>query len=921
MSRTTILEKSISVLVPPSWENDDKGKYLEGLACKILQRQSYDVIERIRFTGMEIDLLAKHKPSGDKIYVECKFHSKAIGANVIDVCVGQAFRKKIQKIALFSIGPLGKEAKGAIEDLKDDERISFSYYGPTELIDAIVDSKISYFPEESELPVTVSHANLIVHPEMPFIWLLQDQKDGKPYRLLSYSTASEKDKPTPDYIRVLLDSFTLLEGLPVVEYLDDRNLSNSTTEDSETLSSEFVSQIVTADALLDYRPCRPEDFVGRVGMQKELWDFLKRVRDGKTNTRLLSIIGGSGLGKSSLVAKLAERFKNKKWKNKFFLFPVDVRSARGPMFVAEAILQAIKTAKNEEFIEFYEDLVISDANNILSSYSIKVVQKYLRENNKVLVLFFDQFEEVFTKDELLPIFRVFKRFSLDVNSEQSNLVVGFSWRTGISLSDDNPAYQLWHELSDYRLTKKLNEFDNSESSKLISQFEALLKTRLLPPLRRRLLEQSQGLPWLLKKLCIHVYNQLNSGASQLELLGSRLNVQSLFNEDLEPLSEAQITCLKFIAGNSPADSIDVYERFNDDTVSSLLSKRIIVRTGQRFSVYWDIFRDYLNEGVVPAIPWTYIPNSALKMFLKTFNALWISKKLSIQELSKIIKYSESTTFNIITDLTSLVICQKDDNGKYGIVKDVTINSLIERVRSQFSDHIIYRRLISNNNEKKIISKNDGIDAVRNIYSSVNLKAKTRDNYFNRLIPWFEYSGLIELSGNNFVIYPLKEKSPTYGKSRTGRGGSRESIFIGAAPPKSTLDLFKKIITNKTISKEIIMSGGHRNAAQDLTALKLAQWDKDGLKITLAVDQTGNIEDIFKTAVNESTTIEWLNKTLKKESDVSKPRVGELLAKELGRELKQASALRYLNGIYRYWKFVTNGSWQKKMTRRQEVRRR
>lgn len=905
MSRTTVLDKSISVLVPPSWENDDKGRYLEGLASKILQRQSYDVIERIRFTGMEIDLLAKHKPSGDKIYVECKFHAKPLSANVIDMCVGQAFRKRIQRIALFSIGPLGKEAKGAIEDLKDDDRISFSYYGSTELIEAIVDTKTSSLPEKCEFPVTVSHANLIVHPEIPFIWLFQDQKDGKPYRLLPYTTASETDKPTPESIRNLLDSYTLLEGLPVAEYLGDRSITNSPTEDRKPLSIEFVSQIVTADALLDYRPCRPEDFIGRLGMQKELWDFLQRVRDGNTNTRLLSIIGGSGLGKSSLVAKLAERFKNKKWKKKFFLFPVDVRSARGPMFVAEALLQAIKTAKNEQFIEFDEDPVISDANSILSSSSIKVVQKYLRDSNKVLVLFFDQFEEVFTKDELLPIFRVFKRFALDVNSEKSNLVIGFSWRTGISLSDENPAYQLWHELSDFRLTKKLYEFDNSESSKLISQFEALLNTRLLPPLRRRLLEQSQGLPWLLKKLCIHVYNQINSGASQLELLGSRLNVQALFNEDLDPLTEAQTSCLKFIAGNSPADSMEVYERFKDDIVSSLLNKRLIVRTGQRFSVYWDIFRDYLNDEVVPAIPWTYIPNSSFKMFLIAFNALSDNKNLSIQDLSKIIKYSESTTFNIITDLMSLVVCQKDHSGKYSIAKDITISTLPERVRTQFADHIVYRRLLSNNHEKNTISRAEGIEVVRNVYSSMDLKAKTRDNYFNRLLLWFEYSGLIETSGHNFVIYPLKEKSPTYSLSRTDRGRSRKSIFIGAAPPKSTFDLFNKIITEKNIAKEIIMSKGYRNAAQDLTALKLAQWNNNSLRITPVVVETGNIEDIFKRAVKITTTIEWLSKILEKDSNISRLMIGELLSKELDRDLKQTSVMRYANGIYRYWEFITS----------------
>lgn len=61
MNRTTILEQSLEILVPLDWTNDKKGSYLEGIANQVLSRQSYDVIERIRFTGMEIDLLANHK--------------------------------------------------------------------------------------------------------------------------------------------------------------------------------------------------------------------------------------------------------------------------------------------------------------------------------------------------------------------------------------------------------------------------------------------------------------------------------------------------------------------------------------------------------------------------------------------------------------------------------------------------------------------------------------------------------------------------------------------------------------------------------------------------------------------------------------------------------------------------------------------
>lgn len=606
MSRTTTLERSLEILVPEAWSTDQKGKFLEDIASQILKRQSYEIESRIRFTGMEIDLLATHKPSSDRIYTECKFHSASIGANVIDLMIGQGFRRNISRLCLFSVGPLSKEATGVVDDLKSDGRVSFSFYGANEILEALLNSGAAPELPEKIVSPAISHATLIVHPECPYLWVLQEQKDGRPYRIIPFS--SSDDRPSSSSLRVLLDKHQILEGLPISEYPDKSNSSPLLPADPSSGPAEVVGKVTTADTILDYRPCRPEDFVGRQVLQKEIWDFLGDIRQGTTNTRLIALVGASGYGKSSLVSKLSERFRNIKWKDKFYLYPVDVRSARGPLFVAEALLEAIRSAGDAGFVKVPENLEVTDADNIMSSTSILHFLDQIKSENKVLVVFFDQFEEAFTKDELLPVFRVFRRFSLDVQSLGSNLVVGFSWRTGVSFSDDNPAYQLWNELRDHRLTKTLGKFDSAESSALVSQFEKALGVKLLTPLRRRILEQSQGLPWLLKKLCIHIYRQIESGTSQTALLQSRLNVQTLFDDDLEHISETQLSCLKFIAKNSPADSLEVFDKYGSDTVGALVEKRLVIRAGQKFAVYWDIFRDYLAEGKVPAIPWTYIPN-------------------------------------------------------------------------------------------------------------------------------------------------------------------------------------------------------------------------------------------------------------------------------------------------------------------------
>lgn len=904
MNRTIALERSLKILVPDTWSNDEKGSYLEKIAANLLKRQSYEITERISFTGMEIDLLGKHKPSSDPVYIECKFLSDAVNANVIDLMLGQAFRKKMTRLALFSAGPLTKGAKGALDDCVNDPRASFSFYGPDDLLEALVDSGTAPRLDEDSLPPTISHATLLVYPDFPYIWLLQEQMDGRPYRIVPYAQ-STRYRPPPEAIGALLNKHQILEGLPVTEYLDTGNglvtlpLTNTGVQDQV----EVVGQISTAETILDYRPCRPEDFVGRLGLQKEIWDFLADVREGLTSTRLIALVGASGYGKSSLVSKLSARFRNKKWKNKYFLLPVDVRSARGPLFVAEALLQAIRSAAESGFLTSPDGLCVTDAENILASESISKLLAELKHERKILVVFFDQFEEILTKDELQPVFRVFRRFALDVQASQPNLVVGFSWRTGISFSDSNDAYQLWSELRDHRLTKTLGLFDSAEASSIVSQFEHALGTKLLPPLRRRLLEQGQGLPWFLKKLCIHLYRQIEGGVSQADLLGSRLNVQSLFDEDLDHLTELQLSCLRFIAANSPVDSLDVFERYENEVVSSLSDKRLIVRAGPRFAVYWDIFRDYLTEKKIPAIPWTYIPNCTLRMALSACEVLSSQGAISTANLARELAYSEATTINIITDLQNLAITGKRSNGEMLLLDGLDMASIADRVRSQFVEHIFYQQLLDYSDESNLLSRTIAIDLVRDLYSGADVKPKTRDNYLLRLIPWLEYAGLIELHGHNIQVYPSTKHAGSFGVSpHVGRSASG-TVFLGSAPPNDTETLLHRLVTSGILTRQEIALERLKNPANDLSTLGLARWSSIGLIATSMVGSTSTPKEAFIHAVRGALTVTLLRKLIAEHPNVNRQKIGEMLSTELGRNWKSTSAVRYANGLYRYLDYL------------------
>ena len=895
-SRITKIEQSLEILVPTAWSPDMKGKFFEELASEILARQSYQVVERVSFTGMEIDILARHKPSSEKVYVECKFLASPVGANVIDLMLGQGFRRKIRQLALFSAGPLSKGAQGAVLELEGDDRVSFAFYGPEMLLETMVDSGRAPRLDEASLPANISHATLLVYPDYPYIWLLQEQLDGRPNRIIPYCNA--KSRPLPVAIRALLDKHEVLEGLPVVDYADgdgpELNRQLIPTMFAVKEHAEVVAQVITADTILDPRPCRPEDFIGRLEDQKQIWNYLSNVREGKSNTRLLALVGASGNGKSSLVSKLSERFRNKKWKNKYFLYPVDVRSARGALFVAEAVLQAIRNAGHAGFLEVPENLAVTDAASILTSPSIEKILSELALEKKVLVVFFDQFEEVFTKDELMPVFRAFRRFALDINSLQSNIVIGFSWRTGISFTDDNPAYQLWNELRDHRITNSIGKFESSESSGLITQYENALGVRLLPPLRRRLLEQGQGLPWFLKKLCIHVYHQIKGGVSQSDLLSSRLNVEALFNEDLDPLSESQLSCLRFIAQNSPVDSLEVYERYTSDVVASLSDRRLVIRAGQRFAVYWDIFRDFLVEEKVPAIPWSYIPNGTLNMSLSACEAIAVRGSITLPALAKKLNYSEATTLNIITDLQNCALVSRDGAGTYILLDGFSKNAIPERLRSQFFGHILYQQLLQNADEAGVLPRERAVEIVRNLYSAADVKPQTRDNYLTRMLPWLEFSGLVESDVATIVVFSGSRKSKRYG---VAHGGNKGTIFLASAPPELAEKLLHMLVEKGPLSRESINASGLRNSAQDLSFLGLARWTAAGFAAIIPAN-TDAVE-AFRQAVASTPVFDVLLPVLRDNPGSSRSEIGKLLATALKRDWKPSSAMRFANGLCRY----------------------
>lgn len=140
----------IEVSASKDTNTTQKGRLLEQLGREVLESMQYEVIEEVRLTGMEVDLIAKNKVNGRKIYVECKAFRNPIRADTISKLLGNVELNGVDSGWLFSTAPFGKDAKGLLEKWEEgssEKRRKLQLYTPERLAELLIDSKNICSPE------------------------------------------------------------------------------------------------------------------------------------------------------------------------------------------------------------------------------------------------------------------------------------------------------------------------------------------------------------------------------------------------------------------------------------------------------------------------------------------------------------------------------------------------------------------------------------------------------------------------------------------------------------------------------------------------------------------------------------------------------------------------------------------------------
>lgn len=832
------MKKEVKIILEPDVHKSKNGTVFEELIRHILEKQEYKVIKNVLITGLEIDLLAKHRLKNEVLYAECKAKEKPKSDEIKKFIFALDYGidgEKADYGYFIHTEELDSHASGLKEQLERNKP-NVSFIGPDKIIETLERSHIVKAFSRTEIDghlitkLTLAYAYIGVF----YVAIINVGSIPKYFSIFDKELNLVSDSTK---IQILKNS---LKDIRELDYLTISNKKDSKAPKSSTKEiilneKDTITDIKESENWYDYTPASIKHFIGRTNLKREIRVFIDNVRKSETNDRVFLLDGKSGWGKSSLLAELRGSSQILKyWKNRMHVVAVDTRSANTVNFVGLAFKKLVTSALETGFIEkniFSKDLQITSPYNVLDDNSVTELFKELKKRKKALVLVFDQFEDKFRDEKL---FDAFYQFCIDVHDARENLVIGFSWKSEINVPFGNKASNQFNQLRDYAKCITVPEFNQNDAKQVVRQLESSIGKPIGNDLERRLVESSQGYPWLIKKLCIHTLKQYEKGKSIEELLEQELNYKELFDNDLLEVGNEEKRLLDHIALRAfDGNPFDISELDNETQklVDKLIHMRLVIRTGTTYNIYWDIFRDYIVTKEIPVLGESYLirqsGNTCLDAFLIFKNNRKLPLNILIDSYPK--QISEKAILNILLELRSFGLLKKQKGIDIFEVTDkvteITKEFFQNYITQKFENYTPYIELQKLNKAK--ITTDDIKDVLKRIFKTEKFEENTWHAYAKQLSIWF---GLSNLEIKNRL-------------EETKRGKGTYSInkekHIPYYSPAAIFDSYSNILQGKPINSR---------KARDLYLLGLI--DKNG-------DLLSNIDNLQNLVYQNALSIDKL----------------------------------------------------------------
>ena len=730
-----------------------RGKLFEKMIGEVLRHYGYKINKTpsVNYAGMEIDIEGELIATGIPLCAECKYSEKQVDTPKLQAFIGKyitRWNKDKKCHGLFlAIPGINSHAKGFYnENWKNTPDYTVVLYEEEQVLEAILNTNNVVHPDciMQQIIHEVGKAGdwILLYTESGLFFIQYVIPPGSAiaekvaiFNSQGKAITSEK---TIDYITNLFpeikNSIVILDEYSKAQYLQIEQ------------EKEEIVEVKGSTTCFEYQfPASPEHFVGRKLVLDEVKSFLKDIINKNTSSRGLLFQGNSGWGKSSTVLASTGLLK----KSEHFAVAIDSRSASSSQFILRVIDYTRKKFDNFGGLISPDDITGFDG---ALDYLLKI-GKILEEKEKVLFIFLDQFENIFFQIHTLKNIR---NLFLKLCDAQTNVVIGFSWKTDLIGSTIDFPYQIQNDLVSSSKRVDLEIFSEVETNAILDKLSAELHTSIRKDLRFLLSEFSQGYPWLLKKLCAHVKAQRESGKSQANIAESFLNIEELFKEDIRYLSAEQDEALHQIAKIAPISVSEIGDEFSHTIVQSLVDRRLIVRIGNKYDVYWDIFRDYLNTGRLP-VQENYMLRKNIGTILSVTKLLVDENgKLNINQIQEKLSLTEKTFYNIARDMRLLGLARSEE-GFFMLNIDLPIEEKEFEIalKAYLKERLQRNRLIWGLIEKLKLDEKISITKVAELLSSwcpyITASVKTWRTYARVFSDWMDRTDLAIYDSNKSML--------------------------------------------------------------------------------------------------------------------------------------------------------------------------
>lgn len=707
-----------------------KGHLFERFVAHLLASYGFEdpIRERLNVTvdGIELDVRARHKLTNHLALAECKAYSSAVRSELLAAFYGKLVLRRYDEPGIHgffvAIPRLTSDGRQQAEAISRHDK-NFSIISAVEIETALKDiGEITDLPS----PVALSSDPAVVITEhgVYSACVELDENTRTPSRILVW--APNRPVPTP-----------VIEALAAHEYaqgtrVEDANVapdSGSQERVATELDVGVIVQVLGSQSDFEYQlPASPRFFIGRqklVNTFEELIDVPRPV---------IVLNAQSGWGKSSLALRLKDVIE----KRGGYALVVDSRTASSPRFVTEVLRRAAIDAQRVGLLE-----IPADASWASLASALRTIGEAEWRGSVPLMIFFDQFENVFHSESLT---REFRDLALGAQEHAGRLLVGFAWKTDLVGWTEAHPYWLRDEIRGTAEVLTLDPLGAPDVELLLRRLERELGQKLARELRQRLREYSQGLPWLLKKLAGHLLREVRQGATQEQLVSEALNVQNLFDADLAELGPGEQEGLRYVARFAPIAVGEVLERVSPAIVQSLLDRRLLVQVGERLDTYWDIFRDYLNTGRIPVEDSYIIRMSPASVSRLLRQVVEHNGDMPVPQIAAELNTSENTVFNLSRELRLLGVAGLEPN-RVRIVPEIWDAddrevALRQRVAAALRRHRAFSAFtgLAERSGSKVAVGSYARE-LPSVFPAVEVSANTWQAYARAFLAWFEYAGL------------------------------------------------------------------------------------------------------------------------------------------------------------------------------------